>query len=277
MGFFSKLFGSAPKPVEPARDIAALAAHLALPAVAAVAAPFPLRGHQAQPVHSWFLGEPVLPVDIEWPQHAGRRLGFLASVDLAEMQAAHATDWLPAEGNLSFFYDMEKQPWGFDPKDRGAWRVIYQPQAVVASAPACRAMSFRVLRTYPPSERPEAKALGLTDAEWDVYSDLESAQMDREFFHQLGGHPKLIQADVLAAQSQLASNGVYCGDEKGWDSPRAKQLEPGATEWRLLFQLASDDSLDFTWGDGGNLYFMIREAEARAARFENAWLVVQCF
>jgi uncharacterized protein YwqG len=30
------------------------------------------------------------------------------------------------------------------------------------------------------------------------------------------------------------------------------------------------------WGDGGVLYFWIREADARARRFDQAWVVLQC-
>jgi uncharacterized protein YwqG len=257
-------------------DVAARAAHLAQPALAVTVAPFPLRGHQAEPVRSWFVGTPVLPPPVEWPQYEGRRLDFLACLDLAEAQATLAMDWLPATGNLSFFYDMERQPWGFDPKHRGGWRVIYQPGQVAAAANESRAAGFRKMLTYPPPERPEVKALSLTDAKWDAYCLLELEQTGHEAYHQLGGIPKPIQGDVLPLESQLVSNGVYCGNTTGWKSSRARELEPGAAQWRLLFQVASKDDLGFVWGDCGNLYFMIREEDARAARFENAWLIQQC-
>ena len=31
------------------------------------------------------------------------------------------------------------------------------------------------------------------------------------------------------------------------------------------------------WGDGGMLYFWIREEDARAGRFDRAWAVLQCY
>jgi hypothetical protein len=39
---------------------------------------------------------------------------------------------------------------------------------------------------------------------------------------------------------------------------------------------ASPDDLNVTWG-GGALYSWIREADARAGRFDNARVVLQCF
>ena len=30
------------------------------------------------------------------------------------------------------------------------------------------------------------------------------------------------------------------------------------------------------WGDFGMIYFWIRESDARAGRFDNAWLILQC-
>jgi uncharacterized protein YwqG len=86
----------------------------------------------------------------------------------------------------------------------------------------------------------------------------------------------LIQADGLELDAQLASSGIMC-NEKGYRSERAQALAAGASEWRLLFQIASEADGDFMWGDSGNLYFMIREADARAARFDNVWLLSQCF
>ena len=53
-------------------------------------------------------------------------------------------------------------------------------------------------------------------------------------------------------------------------------MRQGAADWRLLLQLDSDDGVDFMWGDAGVLYFWIREADARAMRFDRVWLVLQC-
>ena len=114
MGFFARLFGRR-KAAEPVRDVGLLVTPLARPAVQVLLTP--------KVCTSWFLGDPRLDAGVAWPETDGRRLEFLACVDLAELAAVQAIPWLPTTGSLSFFYDMEKQPWGFDPKDRGSWGI----------------------------------------------------------------------------------------------------------------------------------------------------------
>ena len=53
-------------------------------------------------------------------------MAFLAQLDLAEIATALQFDWLASQGRLLFFYDVEQEPWGYDPEDRGKWQVIYQ-------------------------------------------------------------------------------------------------------------------------------------------------------
>ena len=94
--------------------------------------------------------------------------------------------------------------------------------------------------------------------------------------HQVDGFPSPIQGDEMELECQLVSNGIYCGDSSGYESAEAAALRGGASDWRLLLQVDSDDDLKMMWGDGGVLYFWIREADARAGRFENTWVVLQC-
>jgi uncharacterized protein YwqG len=80
----------------------------------------------------------------------------------------------------------------------------------------------------------------------------------------------------MELECQLASNGVYCGEPAAYRDPETARLREGAEDWRLLLQFDSDDDLEVMWGDGGVLYFWIREQDARAGRFDNAWVVLQC-
>ena len=68
----------------------------------------------------------------------------------------------------------------------------------------------------------------------------------------------------------------YCGDGTGYRSEEGLRLAPGAKDWRLLLQFSSDDDLDVMWGDVGDLYFWVREQDARKGDFSNVWLVLQC-
>lgn len=270
MGFLTRLLGGAAKPREPMRDVAALAESLAMPAVHVL--------KTAARSRSWLTGEPALATGVAWPEYKDRRLDFLAQLNLADIAAAQPMDWLPTTGSLSFFYDLKTQPSGLNPEDRGAWRVVYQQDGPsVAAADPMRGVEFRPIRTYPPTERQEVEALGLSDQECDAYCELELVQTGIEYYHQVGGYPQLIQADGLELDAQLASNGIPSGSEKSYQSERAQVLAAGASDWRLLFQIASERNGDFMWGDCGNLYFMIRESDARAVRFDNVWLLSQCF
>jgi uncharacterized protein YwqG len=160
------------------RDVVALAASLAIPAVH-------VRRTAARS-RSWLTGKPALAADVAWPEYKGRRLDFLAHLDLADIAAAQPLEWLPTAGNLSFFYDLKTQPWGSDPEDRGAWRVVYQQAPSAAPADPMRGVEFLPIRTYPPAERQEVEDLGLTDDESDAYCELELAQTGIEYYHQVG-------------------------------------------------------------------------------------------
>lgn len=82
----------------------------------------------------------------------------------------------------------------------------------------------------------------------------------------------------MRLECQLVTHGLYCGDSSGYQDPRARELESGAVDWRLLFQLDSDpDGLGVDWGDVGRLYFWIREQDLATSRFDATWTVLQCY
>jgi uncharacterized protein YwqG len=274
MGIIARLFGRRNDPPPPGRDVAALIAPLSRPAVHLV--------KSADETRSFFGGAPLLPSTV-WPSKGGTPLTFLASIDLASLSETLPVPWLPSSGRLLFFYDLEQQPWGFDPKDRGGWAVVFvgddmtSPPSV--SGPLTlpvHHVSFQKITSYPSWERPEVAALRLTDSESDRLIDLASSVYGDSPGHQIGGFPNPIQSDAMELECQLASNGLYCGDPSGYQHPDVGRLQDGAADWRLLLQIDSDDDVKVMWGDAGILYFWIREADARAGRFENAWVVLQC-
>jgi uncharacterized protein YwqG len=279
MGFFNRIFGGDSKKPLPLEEVRALAGPLAAAAVHLV----PASGVTS----SYFRGEPLLPAGVSWPAKNGKRLAFLASIDLASVAEVVSFDWLPRDGRLLFFYDIDGQPWGFDPKDRGSWAVIHDA-GVAASPPLSSEAPLQFVspqliaslpRTYPRPrsyERPEISALELTDEQSDALIEITDSIYGDGPRHQIGGFPSAVQGDAMELECQLASNGIYAGEPAGYETPQAKALEAGATEWRLLFQVDGDDALNLMWGDCGIIYFWIREEDARARRFDKAWLVLQC-
>ncbi len=276
---FSRWFGQRDDD-EPVRDVAALAAPLAAPAVHIVKTDVPSRSHLG--------GVPDLPAGVDWPERQGARLGFLARLSLSEMRRAHPIDWLPHDGALLFFYDLDQQPWGFDPKDRGSAVVlrvpdlpepVAQPDARTKGHESTlphRNAAFRRIDTIPSLERDAASALELSDKESDLYIDLANNAFQGAPQHQVAGFPSPVQGDGMELECQSVSNGLYCGDGKGYADPRVGALMAGAANWRLLLQFDTDDDLGVMWGDAGVVYYWVEAPAALAGRFENTWLILQC-
>jgi uncharacterized protein YwqG len=260
-----------------ARDVGDTAAPLERVALHVVRVNTPTRSHLG--------GGPGLPPGIAWPQREGRNLRFLARLSLSELQAVELTDWLPQSGALLFFYDDDQQPWGFDPMDRGGWAVLHVPDVPATSALTApetagllpySSVELRRIQVLPSYERPDVQALSLSDSEVEKYIEIADQRFGRLPKHQLLGLPSPVQGDSMELECQLASNGVNCGTPEGYANARAKELGAGAQNWRLLFQMDSDDDLEVMWGDVGMLYFWIEEAAGRRGDFSNVWLVLQC-
>jgi uncharacterized protein YwqG len=264
----------------PPRDVGALAAPLAAPAVRVTGLDEPSLSH--------FGGSPRLLPRIAWPERNGVRLGFLARICLAEVHRAHVVPWLPKEGSLLFFYDMEEQTWGFDPNDRGSAAVLLvpdlpgptgrpdgEPDEDVSPFPY-RNLGFRRIDVLPSLARDSVRALKLTDQETEEYLKIADARFDGMPKHQISGLPAVVQSDTMELECQLVSNGLYCGEPQDYEDPRVAALQPGAANWRLLFQIDTDDDLGVMWGDCGTIYYWVEEEEARSGNFSNAWLILQC-
>ncbi|GGH68455.1 hypothetical protein GCM10007362_02480 [Saccharibacillus endophyticus] len=72
-------------------------------------------------------GRPDLPHEAQWPTYQGKPLSFIAQIRLEEVP--WKPEDLPEKGLLSFFYNADDQPWGYDPEEAGQWRVLYHAEA----------------------------------------------------------------------------------------------------------------------------------------------------
>ena len=232
-------------------------------------------------------GEPDLAIDTEWPERNGRPLSFLGQINLDGLPTLATESGLPRAGLLSFFYDCEEQPWGFDPEDKSGSKILYQPEIKDLqrrSTPddledegwflECR-LDAELSYSLPSSiqELDDLDDDATNEAFWELLGEL--GPDDGSARHQLLGFPLLIQ-NPMELECQLASNGLYCGDASGYNDSRAKALEEGAKDWQLLFQIDSDDKADMMWGDVGTLYFWIRSSDLKSHDFDASWLILQC-
>ncbi|MDH5767287.1 MAG: YwqG family protein, partial [Gammaproteobacteria bacterium] len=210
----------------------------------------------------------------------------------------------PKSGVIYFFYNFHKMTWGFDPKDRGSWKILYSdceitklyrrsppgnvfpsnfyiPKELTYYQP--RKLSFELDISIPfpysrASENTELDDLEEPEDEeyWEIIELLDKTYEKLGADHRILGCPMQIQGD-MELECQLVSNGLYCGDSTGYDDPRSKALEEGAHDWRLLLQLGSeDDDEGMMWGDTGYLFFWIKEQDLKSKRFDDSWCVLQC-
>jgi uncharacterized protein YwqG len=251
---------------------------------------------------SKFGGRPDVPADFVWPvfetdtreddQVKERPLAFLAQFDCAQLAPLDPEGLLPKEGLLSFFYELESQRWGYDPKDAGCARVFwFEGPLAPAEFPAELEEDFRL---------PEmaAQLSGATDAPdfqdacpaleypWTAndYRIFDQARRELGMDYpanrsQLLGWPDIIQNN-MTLQCELISRGYYLGGS--WEKipleERSALRTPSVRDWQLLFQLDTVENGDFElmFGDCGRIYFYIRREDLAQRRFDRVWLIQQC-
>ncbi|GIV07835.1 MAG: hypothetical protein KatS3mg017_1037 [Fimbriimonadales bacterium] len=242
----------------------------------------PVSEQESVPVGACKIGGvPDMPSEFEWPRRDNTPLSFLLQINLSAVKPYDLENWLPNSGMLYFFCATDEVPWGY-PDEREAWRVYYYDGDM-----------RRIVSTKPPRDLPhEAQfpeiALApeltytlpacteelewiapefyqqLTEEECDAYLDLCSDLQPYPRHWMLGYHtPIQSPANIEAIQNM---------HEQPYE-----QASACAQEMVLLLQLDSDESADMMWGDMGILYFWIHQDDLAGRRFENTWLVQQCY
>jgi uncharacterized protein YwqG len=229
-------------------------------------------------------GDPDVPSDFTWPMYRDVPQSFVAQIDLAEVHSL-PPGVLPESGLLSFFYDSDQSVWGFDPAEVGASRVAYfgdhialHSRASPVEHPNYVGFDQRWLRpkldiSFCPWESFDLETLGLSRDELFAYADVLST--DPSPIHRMLGHPSPVQGD-MQLECQLVSSGLYCGNSSGYEDHRAASLRAGASDWRLLLQIDTDDDANMMWGDCGMLYWWMRDDDIRHGRWGRAHLILQC-
>lgn len=234
--------------------------------------------------HSRFGGTPLMTA--EWPTWDDKPLAFLGLLDLADFTGVETGLDLPPSGFLNFFYEAEEQQaWGYDPAHVDGWRAIYaEPGAAHEVVPPPGTQSFdpvwlevkQSVSVPDPGESVLDQLRGRSADELHVlHEELQEEGWPSGTLHQVGGWPGIAQNPIWL-ECQLAANGIYVGDSEGYADPRVADLEAGAVEWQLLFQVDTDDAAGWMWGDVGMLYFAIRQSDLERRRFDRTWMILQC-
>ncbi len=231
-------------------------------------------------------GSPDLPVGIERPTYRGHHMDFSMQVSLRDLNRCPSCNRLPPEGYLYFFYYAGEQANGQHPAHRDQWKVIFHPGPTdvlervhlpkddfrTSQLKACRVEFYEALS--PSWEEVAVDALLLDDHEIDEYlSFIETLPVDTA--HQLLGRPGYIETfePLCQLDCQFVSNGLeLLSTGRPIDQERAKELEPGAADWKLLLQLDSDEDVGMKWKGSGLLTFWIREQDLSNCDFGNVWV-----
>jgi len=255
-----------------------------------------------------FGGIPDVPPDFVWPvfetntfddeEVKPRPLAFLAQFNCAELKRRDKDRLLPSTGLLSFFYEMGSQRWGFDPKDKGCARVFWFPDteelspAVVPEDleegyrfPAIN-ITMGKEKSYPDYSDFACKAENDKEEgtlSFDEFTMLQAElgiEEETEPCSRLLGWPLTIQGN-MTAECELVSRGYCMGGGDG-GAPKAvieDAMRNSLEDWQLLLQLdtVEQDDFELMFGDCGRIYFYIRKDDLKARRFENVWLILQCF
>lgn len=239
-------------------------------------------------------GSPLLPPGAEWPRSDRGPLSFVGQLDFRELRdalgaAATGALGLPADGVLSLFYDVEEQPWGYDPAHASGFALLYAPDpanAIDVESPEGaipfdeEPLAASSGHSLPwPGDRAHAELAleGTAERAYRTFAErfaLAQGKGIPGLRQQVGGHAQWLQRDGRVT-AELASSGVHAGgDPRTWRSADLRRAEAEAESWRLLWQLKPEDDR-FTWVDLGTLYVLIRDEDLRARRFERAWVVFQ--
>lgn len=231
-------------------------------------------------------GQPDLPKNIEWFKEGnGKRLSFIAQINLAEVTSFEKSKKLPSHGILYFFYSAEQEAWGFDIKDKDKFKVFFYegdltelkrqdfPKDLVKHSryKPCK-LTFQTSVSLPNWEQ-DYVSTRLNKNEKDKYLEI-TEELDVEA-NKLLGHSNNIQGP-MELECELVTNGLYCGDATGYNDPKAKELAKNKNNWMLLLQVDSNyEEAGMIWGDMGRLYFWIKKEDLKNKKFDNCWLISQ--
>ncbi len=232
-------------------------------------------------------GKPDLPKSLRWPSNGKTQspLSFVAQINVTEAHPFDIDGALPSSGMLYFFYDVESFPWGFDPEDREGSKVIFVSEEDLELERKEFPSSLEDHQKFLPAKLQFESQLNvpdyfsdlldfeLSDDDYEAYCDYLDTQFDRKQ-NKLLGHSNNIQ-NGMEFQCELVTNGIYCGNAQAYQNH--PELEKNVSNWNLLVQVDSNEDLNMMWGDSGRLYFWIKNQDLMQRKFDQSWLILQCF
>lgn len=223
---------------------------------------------------SKFGGAPDVPEDFAWPMWNERPLSFVAQINLDEIAPFDIKNKLPSSGLLSFFYDMNEDsdwPWG-ELADEGGWRVFHLEGKLKRAEVSVETQISHGLKTA------TITAQIFCDIPNSIYwidvdaielleeIDLKENRECEEFLESLQTQRRSLK---MLGHSTIVQNDARC--ETVWMTKRGNP-----DEWLVLLQMDMDDELDWMWGDGGAMFYLMHRDDLANRAFDKCWLNAQC-
>lgn len=217
-------------------------------------------------------GMPHAPPGWSWPLCETEPLFFLGQINCAELQGIPAAEKLPPSGLLAFFADHDAVN-GCTRSYEGAFAVFYwteldrllpakPPIELQEVLPLC-ALAFRPMIELPDSSGRAIESLDWSDDDQWAYHDVKEAIRNH-------GVPEPSWDSI--------SQGKLFGwpDWVQYESERMAELDK-LHGLNLLLQVDAftDGTRWAEWGGGGSLYFLIRDADLAARRFDRCEFEMQ--
>ncbi len=251
-----------------------------------------------------FGGHPDVPKDFVWPTFETatfcddtvkeRPLSFIAQFRCADLAHYDTEGLLPNTGILSFFYETLSMEWGYSPENKGCSRVYWFPAEDLQQAPFPSDLERDCC--FPALAIQFSNEINVPALE-DIYDKTDTKNLDWQTYtsycEQIGNVSQtqnevsklLGWADVIQNNMTVECELVTQGYETGYgvqDIPKTviEQAEQTSlAQWQLLFQLdtVEDDTFCLMFGDCGRIYYYIKTEDLKQKRFENHWLVLQCY
>jgi uncharacterized protein YwqG len=235
---------------------------------------WPQRRHSALAATASRLGGmPHAPPGWLWPLCETEPMFFLGQVNCAELTGLAAADRLPSSGLLAFFGDhdavMSGMRYGERPIAVYHWAEIDRlvpvapPVELPIVFPACGIAFYPFIDLPDRFSRVVESVFPEQEHDWDFY-DSWRAVRDRDLpeeapsscaLGKLFGWPRLQQGDLRSIDDLNESDSFH-----------------------LLLQIDSysNGSESAEWGDHGSLYFLMRDDDLMARRFDRCQFDMQC-
>ena len=217
-----------------------------------------------------FGGKPDLDDATDWPEYDGKLHTFIGQFRLEDLQETQVSRLLPQSGLLSFFVFDDPIETGQPAAEgaKGAWRVIYT------------ADTSRLRRCDPPKEFDEGNRLApecllLMEETLDLPNvntyDLDRSYGDRFIACRRARSLGLNQEQGDAYEEVLESllpEREQRSHLLGWSHPQVAADDPVEEDFRHFLTVASEESLEWCWADGHQLFFSLKPDDLAAGRFD---------